>query len=750
MYFPFKSCEYYLKAKNFTYEGDHANLQWIERCTDPKVIRWRIFMQQFMFRFHHIPGRENMVADWQSRFENVENVEEFMDNLFMLFEKEVSNTDYITELSSEFYWDSLSECLNATSDPALSPVVDEAKTFTPQDEVSLTPNQMLAEVHGHRSGHHGVQRTYELLNKHFPGHGISMTIVKQWRKDCATCAKVDKYNSIKLVPIIRHLKTEGPGRVVGIDYLTLVPDKFGNVGCYVLRDHFTKLVFISATAMHDATAAALAIFSFCVFYGAFDVLMSDPGSDFTSDAISILNKWFGIHHRLSLVDRHESNGVEGANKRILYHLRTLFMDEKNKDEWSSPHNIGWASFLINSLDDSETGCSPYELTFGSDALRRFKIPANTLPRKVASEYIRVLDSTLQNLHTQTRVFQDKLVDKRTAPNGPQNKYQPGDYVLFELPSDRPRPHKLHPAYLGPYEVLKQYKNDVEVRHLSLGNVTSLYVGDLKAYLGDRASALALAETDADQSRIICFLAYAGNPLLRTSLQFVVRFADGSEEWLPWSRDLFDSIPYEEYCRSHRALYPLIDSQKQAATWASNLRKSPITLVAPGSVVFVDLRGFGDDWYGSLSLPDLHQHTYYASCTYGAFGRGNTNILLTCPILQYEATVDHVFVYLYGASTVAPAAPSTLIDSTFIARFPAVINPSNLSRVPTAADFQYLVGASFLDDGKTYVVTRVVENPRSRNIVAYVKFLTTRGRPSKELDRPYHIKDVAEMVASFRK
>jgi hypothetical protein len=43
-FYAMKSCEYYLRAKEFIFEGDHANLQWIERSTDGKVIRWKIYM----------------------------------------------------------------------------------------------------------------------------------------------------------------------------------------------------------------------------------------------------------------------------------------------------------------------------------------------------------------------------------------------------------------------------------------------------------------------------------------------------------------------------------------------------------------------------------------------------------------------------------------------------------------------------------------------------------------------------------
>ena len=42
-----------------------------------------------------------------------------------------------------------------------------------------------------------------------------------------------------------------------------------------------------------------------------------------------LNKYLGYtEHRVSLVDRHTSNGVEGTKGQILRHIRALCMEER--------------------------------------------------------------------------------------------------------------------------------------------------------------------------------------------------------------------------------------------------------------------------------------------------------------------------------------------------------------------------------------------------------------------------------------
>ena len=71
-----------------------------------------------------------------------------------------------------------------------------------------------------------------------------------------------------------------------------------------------------------------------------------------------LNKWFGINKLVSLVDRHESNGVEPTNKSILRHLRALIFDYRLSNNWSDPTIIALIEHFLNSAIHIETNLSP--------------------------------------------------------------------------------------------------------------------------------------------------------------------------------------------------------------------------------------------------------------------------------------------------------------------------------------------------------------------------------------------------------
>ena len=114
---------------------------------------------------------------------------------------------------------------------------------------------------------------------------------------------------------------------VGIDRVTITPaDEAGNTNCLVVVDLLTKYTALYPAKDYTALTAAQALFTYFCTFGLYDDIISDPGSDFMSDMVSQLNEWLGVHHTVSLVDRHESNGVEAHNREILRHPRALIHD----------------------------------------------------------------------------------------------------------------------------------------------------------------------------------------------------------------------------------------------------------------------------------------------------------------------------------------------------------------------------------------------------------------------------------------
>ncbi|KAL1246972.1 hypothetical protein QQF64_034274 [Cirrhinus molitorella] len=67
-----ESLRYYLLGREFDLETDHRALTWIQTMKDhnSRVMRWYLSLQPYKFKVRHRPGRQNVVADYLSRYPN--------------------------------------------------------------------------------------------------------------------------------------------------------------------------------------------------------------------------------------------------------------------------------------------------------------------------------------------------------------------------------------------------------------------------------------------------------------------------------------------------------------------------------------------------------------------------------------------------------------------------------------------------------------------------------------------------------
>jgi hypothetical protein len=623
-YFGLLKFSYYILCKPFVLETDHQNLIWMEQSMVPKIVRWRIYMQGFAFNIRHIKGRDNVIADYLSR---------------------IGQQDTQQEITTQAYQQILHAVLPST------------------------PESLLKMVHGGRNGHHGARRTYNLLNKSFPGHRIPMDVVRDFVAECPICQKLRIHMVDQLEPIVCHLKPPHQRSVVGVDTLTVTPaDSYGNQYCIVIVNHFTKHTFAYPVADKSAETVATCLFQYFCTFGKTDAIYSDPGSEFMAEVVKHLHAWFGVETVFSLVDRHESNGVEGTNKQILRHLKALVHDERIVSKWSSPQVFPLILHIINTVDNSETGVIPLHALFGSADAIYNELPEPLDLKQTTHEYIRLLDTNLRLVRQISKEYQDSLIAKRTAetPEATQNRYQHGDLVLVQRNPDQPLPNKLSGRFYGPVFVLEQSHNDVTTRDLVTGVVKTLHVTTLKPFHGTLDDAKAMACLDADQHVIERIVAYRGDVDVRTTLEFEVLFADGTLLWLPWSKDIISTVAFEEYCRSLPCLYHLIYTVAIAKQHRARILRTPIDSISPGDTVVVDLRCYGDQWYHSLTLPDLDHNIYVVEYVYRSWiTNKHLKIRVDVPVFDETHIVDAYFVFRYGSCGQFDPGTMTLIDIDFV-------------------------------------------------------------------------------------
>lgn len=506
--------ESYLLGHHFNIETDHRNLLYMTDATAPKVVRWRLRLQEYDFQVIHIPGKINVVAD------------------------------------------ALSRCYRLKA--------QHSRRST------MAPIQCFRSCHNELCGHHGVQRTKLLLQQAGKLWKTSSEAeldkqIKQFIDNCVTCQK-HRSEQGYMNPAIGSTMRYEPFECVAFD--TMGPfeeDDDGNKYVVVGIDVFTRTVELSARRDASAKSAASAILEWTGRYGAPREIQSDQGSQFVNETIEELLKFTQSAHRLTLPYRPQANGVvERSNREILKHLRAIVFDRRVKSKWSSV--LPLVQRIINSQVHSATGASPMRLLYGDAiTINRGFITEWDDQTDIAtldtSEYLTALNQQLSDIVSASQEYQRKVEAKRLSKS-PVNptKFREGQYVLVKYPSGTP--DKLTPFWKGPMLVSRVENQTYWCQDLLSGRLTPVFVDRLKAFnQSDLVSNEDIAVADSNMFIVEQFLAHRGNNKKRATLQFKVKWqgypiAGDDSDWIPWS-EAKKNILIDDYLQRHEALRYLL-------------------------------------------------------------------------------------------------------------------------------------------------------------------------------------------------
>ena len=658
-----KEFRHYLYGKTFVVENDHRNLMWLESSQVPKVVRWRLALQDFDFKVRHIPGKDQVVADYFSRLHMLG-----IDSLVRRpspFAHEITSTCYDTE---SYAGD------GSRFDPFCAPCISLCVLNPDETRTAFET------VHSNRAGHHGAHRTYHLLHRAYPGHRVPFSVIRDLVAGCAYCQKMRATSNLVLREQQTHLElTAYPSRGwVGIDILTVTMSKKGNCKLIVFVVLDTKRVVLVPVPDEETLTVARACFIFLMQFGEYKGFTTDPGSTFMSGVLAQLNEWLGSLHRISLVDRHESCGVERTNGSVLSHLKALVFAERATNFWDEPEYLMTVQNILNTTSDTECGLSPNELTYGSADLIYFQLPGPLLDPDAKHEYLRNLNSYIQTARLESEIHHLQVLNERAAVNGDilrSQTFLPGSLVLW-VPPSRSRIHKLRPTLLGPYEVIQEERGEVSCRQLATKAVKVFHITRLKEFFGDSADAYELAKRDDDQYGVSTILGYRGEPVSRRRyMTFLLRYDDADESWVQYCPDLVSNICWQEYCASRPELKILLLSSVQAGIEIANLRRLSIPRQICPQEFYLDLRCVDFTWYDQCALPNSDTATYVVLASFIKFtNRSCTRGDVYLPVLDVRLSkLDYYWFKTNAHRVQLEPALVTLVDARFVLANPQLVS-----------------------------------------------------------------------------
>jgi len=500
IYFCITHLRSYLLGHSFTVLTDHRNLTYLSRAEAPKIVRWRLALQQYDFNVVHIPGSSNTIPD------------------------------------------ALSRCFRLN--------LKEQGFEIPADHI-----RAMLKVHNRLVGHVGIEATVSRLRE--SGHDWPHMIdeVKSFISACPNCQKV----RLRQPPqqLVKHsTMVYEPFSVVIIDTIGPLPcDKYDNKYIITIMDAFTRFTLLYPAEDATAMSAAAALLQFFGLFGFPYTLRSDQGTQFLANIIKDFCALAGITNEVSIAYHHQPI-VERDNQEIMRHLRAMIFDIQVYDNWST--YLPLVQRIINASVSSVTGYSPAEMVFGPIVnIDRSLLPAapwgGGSPPSDASDYVKDLLAKQKLILESAAKHQKEKADIRLndQPTNPVS-YPVGSLVLVKYPN-RPT-DKLTPPWRGPMKVVAANDWKYTLLNLSTGSTSDFHVSDLKAYDDSQTeNPTAVASRDQREFVIEEIVSHTGTPRRKTAMKFLVKWKNYDETfntWEPWA-NVQKSEALQKYSDGHK-------------------------------------------------------------------------------------------------------------------------------------------------------------------------------------------------------
>ena len=342
--------------------------------------------------------------------------------------------------------------------------------------------QSLIKLAHNKSGHFSLTKTKSILNDKFTWPGVS-TDVRDYILSCDTCKKFNKHTHKPAPYHTRPVITE-PFDEIALDIIGPLPRSHQRyrfaLTAICMASRWPEVYPIKDTKAENIVSALI---EFLARNGIPSKILTDQGSQFTSEVMAQTCQLLGITHITTVPYRPQGNGIlehfHGTLKPLLAKVAS------NKVDWVQ--FLPLALSAIRAIPCRSTGFSPSEVVFGRNSRNILDIVfegwTNTTYSAVdISTWVQQLNERLEILRDSaslTNVIARQKQNTHTKNSRSTRSYKPGDLVFSCIPGCRAN---LQASWEGPFKIIKSIPPlNYEIQDPSNTWSRITHINNLKSY-----------------------------------------------------------------------------------------------------------------------------------------------------------------------------------------------------------------------------------------------------------------------------
>jgi Reverse transcriptase (RNA-dependent DNA polymerase)./Integrase core domain. len=437
---------------------DHLNLTY-HKFTTQRVLRQRLYIEEFNPQFHHIPGRHNKIADALSRLpiKDEQQIQQMNNECYI-------NSPPLQELQYPLNYNDIAQ--QQIEDQLLlqamqcNPTRFRVKNIKNVDLIVQTnqpdgkericiPETALKPIvvwYHLTLMHPGETKLFDTIHLQFV-HPKLRHVVKTITQNCELCQRY-KHSTHKYGQLPPKQATEQPWETVAVDLIGPWNIIINNVNLGVLNaitmiDITTNITELIRLNNRDSRHAARAFENnWLSRYPSPTFCLHDNGGEFLGKPFQLLLQRHNIRNKTTTVKNPRANAIcERMHLTIENMIRTSIHErpnEINQQHISQIIDDALAScmFALRAATHQTLKTTPSIIAFGRDMI--FNIPQNI---------------NIQDIRNK-RQLQININNERENKKRTNYQYEVGQHILIKIDD----PTKLQARFQGPYQILQINNN----------------------------------------------------------------------------------------------------------------------------------------------------------------------------------------------------------------------------------------------------------------------------------------------------